>query len=153
MNTTAPQYQNLPELESITLFDLIGIQGTAEEEKAMSLKLANGIWQDWITAEWENFPEAAMEKLEEILNEDKKDDERFEKEVGALIEEHMPEAKEQLKKRTIELKAEMVLERISGLREFHKNAAENISTLNEAEELADKGEWEKAVALLNQLSK
>ncbi|MFZ5377029.1 MAG: hypothetical protein ACOZAN_05215 [Patescibacteria group bacterium] len=141
-------------LETQNVFVLLGISSGTEEEKERFLdELQQVIWDDFV----EN--DVALLVTSEEMVEVKKvtDDvglnptEKQEKLIDYL-EKLIPDLEEIMLEKALELKEDMVRERINGLRDLYRDDQHKLEKLDEAEQLMRQDKWKSLAEVLNGLS-
>jgi hypothetical protein len=146
----SPVSQN-QSLETQNIFDLLGVSdGKAEEKEAFLDELQEVIWEDFI----ENdtgllLNEEQQAKLKEI--QDKGQTPEVQEEMLVYLEKLLPDLEDMMMDKALELKEDMVLERISGMKEFYGQNQDALSKIGQAEELISQNKWADAGNLLNKI--
>ena len=72
--------------------------------------------------------------------------------VVRFLEKLIPDLEEIMLEKALELKEEMVRERLTGLRTYYADNSQNLNRLIEAEKLMDEGKWYSAAHVMNSLA-
>ena len=140
-------------LQKMSIFEMLGVEGTEEEKEAFLSEVQDVIWQDVVENDLAPLlSEAEMDEVDTMLNnegasEDTKRDYLFD-----LILKKVPNAEEVLLERTMQLKSDLLHERFHGMQQFFANNPEAMQKLEVAHGHIDADEHEQAVALLNELA-
>lgn len=136
-------------LEAQNIFDLLGVSdGNAEEKEAFLDELQEVIWEDFI----ENdvgllLNEDQLAKLNEIK--DRGQSREVQEEMLVHLEEILPDLEDIMMDKALELKEDMVLERISGMKEFFSGNQQALDQIRQAEDLISENKWADAGSVLN----
>jgi hypothetical protein len=140
-------------IEEQNIFDLLGVNDATDDEKESFLdELQQALWEDFLDRDLallvsdEEMAEIEKIKADGSLDEDKKQTALINK-----IEEYVSDIEEIMMEKALELKEDMVLERVEGLRESLKQNGQDESRLNEAEEHLKQGHWQTGAQILNSL--
>jgi len=143
---------NDEELKTQNIFEMLGLMHIADAEKDKFLdELETVIWDDFVMHDLELvLTSVEYADARRILDaEDKKADEKKE-ELIIYLEKILPDLDEILYDKALELKSEMMGERLSQMK---KNADEaTLAKIKEVEDLISQNKWKSASLLLNQLS-
>lgn len=143
---------NSEELKAQNIFEMLGLEKISDEEKNQFLDdLEAMIWDDFVAHDLELLlTSEEYAGAREIL--DKKDlgEEQQKEDLIAYLEKLVPDLDEVLYDKALELKSEMMGERLAKMKE---NADQTVlAKIKEAEDLISQNHWKSAVSLLNQLS-
>jgi hypothetical protein len=138
-------------LESQNIFDMLGVSdGKPEEKEAFLDELQDVMWEDFLAHDAELLlSEADMAKLNEIKA--KGNAPEVQEEILVFLEKLIPDLEDMMMDKAIELKEDMVMERIAGMREFHSQNAEALEKITQAEKMISEGLWADATQLLNSI--
>lgn len=139
-------------LEDQNIFHLLGVtDGTDQEKEKFLDELQQVIWEDFIENDVQLLITAEeMTQLRQIM--DKGTTPEVQEEMIVFLEKLIPDLEEVMLEKALELKEDMVRERISGMREFFVSRPQALETLNQAEQLISQDQWRRAADLLNGLS-
>lgn len=158
MNDQTAQTQNTnasQALEDQNIFSLLGVNdGTEDDREAFLDELQQVIWEDFLendlqllvtTDEYSTLapllaksdnPDGDLAKQEEL--------------VGKL-ENLIPDLEEIMLEKALELKADLLRERISGMKEFYSGNETSLRSIAEAEASLQQDRWLDAAQTLNQI--
>lgn len=138
-------------LEVQNIFDLLGVSDGKEEEKEAFLdELQEVIWEDFIENDTELLLNQEQQtKLKEIQAKGKTP--QVQEEMLVYLEKILPDLEDLMMDKALELKEDMVLERISGMKEFYSNNQEALNKIKQAEELISQNKWADSGKLLNEI--
>lgn len=140
------------ELKLQNIFEMLGLMKVTDDEKNKFLdELEVVIWDDFVDHDLELLltSEEYADALK-IINESSKTDEEKKENLIIYLEKFIPDLDEILYDKAMELKSEMMAERLMKMKE---NADENtLSKIKEAERMISQNLWKSAASLLNQLS-
>lgn len=136
-------------LEDQNIFFLLGVEDSSEEEKEAFLdELQQVIWEDFIEIDVKSLitPEE-FDQLKAIMN--KGDGVEVQEEMVVFLEKLIPDLEKIMLEKALELKEEMVMERIAGMSEYYLGKEEQLAKINQAKELISKDKWHQGAKLLN----
>ncbi len=140
-------------IQNMSIFDMLGVQGTEEEKEAFLTQVQDVIWQDVVETDLAPLlSDAEIEAVEKMLNDEGKTDEEKRDYLFGLIIDKVPDAESVLLTRTMQLKSDLLSERLEGMKEYFQGKAEAQSKLAQAQTLIEQQKHEEAVAILNALS-
>lgn len=141
-------------IDEQNIFELLGVKTASDSEKETFLdELQQALWEDFLD---KDLPLLVTEKeLAEIravqndtsLAEDKKQNALIEK-----IEKLVPDIEDIMLEKALELKEDMVWERVKGLKEHFAGKSDALTTITQAETHLKAGRWKAGTDLLNGLS-
>lgn len=145
-NKTASQ-----SLEDQNIFDLLGVNdGTSQEKEAFLDELQQVIWEDFLDQDVQLLiTESEMADMKQISEKQGLTEEQRQEEIVTFLEKLIPDLEEIMLEKALELKADMVRERIAGLKEYYAGKAEELKQVDEAERLINDDQWKSAADLLN----
>jgi hypothetical protein len=140
-------------LEDQNIFFLLGITDGSEQEREEFLdELQQVIWEDFlgkdvellVTSEELKAVEAirAQEDLESVAKQEK---------IIEYLEKLIPDLEEIMLEKALELKADMMHERLAGMREFFADKPDTLIQIDAAEKMIAEEQWRSAAELLNGL--
>ncbi|NCN82377.1 MAG: hypothetical protein GW947_00255 [Candidatus Pacebacteria bacterium] len=139
-------------LEDQNIFELLGVSdGTDEEKEAFLLELQRVLWDDFLQYDVqllitkEEYAELQTQRDSKTSAEEK------EEAVVAYLEKLIPDLEEIMLEKALELKGDMVRERITGLRELYASDPDKIAELDKAATYVQAGSWRSAATTLNAL--
>lgn len=137
-------------LEAQNIFDLLGVNdGTDAEKEAFLDELQTVIWDDFLENDVELLlTTEEVSDLRAIQAKDK-DEEQKQEEIVQFLERLIPDLEEIMMEKALELKSDLVRERISGLREFFADNPAGMEKLREVETAIDVNNWADAARILN----
>lgn len=147
------QQDDLNSLERQNIFDLLGIAdgNDADKEKFLD-ELQQVIWLDFLDRDVRLLlteeEVATVTQLRGINMQAKLEEQE---ELVTYLEKLIPDLEDIMLEKAIELKEEMVRERVSGLRELYQGQSEKLMVLSEVEKLMDAGDWSQVAPKLNSL--
>jgi hypothetical protein len=149
--SSAPVMPVSQSLEDQNIFHLLGVQdGSNEEKEAFLDELQQVIWEDFLENDVELLlTEEEVEGLRKIRATTGKSELELQEDIVVYLEKLIPDLEEILLEKALELKEDMVKERIAGMREFFANQPDQLRKLDEAETLIADDQWRSAAELLN----
>ncbi|NCN06279.1 MAG: hypothetical protein GW946_00355 [Candidatus Pacebacteria bacterium] len=152
--STPPATTSTPSesLEDQNIFELLGVSdGTDQEKEAFLLELQRVLWDDFLQYDVQLLitkdEYAELEKIRDA----QQDEAAKEEAVVIYLEKLIPDLEEIMLEKALELKGDMVRERISGLRELYAGDPDKLATLDTAAKQVAAGTWHSAAASLNAL--
>jgi len=154
-NTTASNSKVSQALEDQNIFFLLGVtDGTDEEREAFLDELQQVIWEDFLDNDVELLvTEEEMEGMKKIMARKELSDEQMQEETVVYLEKLIPDLEEIMLEKALELKEDMVRERIAGMREYYAQDEKALAEISEAEALLNDSQWRDAAEKLNSISK
>lgn len=140
-------------LEDQNIFDLLGFNDADEEERERFLdELQQIIWEDFLANDVELLiTEDEIKGLRDIQGKQvvSKDDKQ--EEMVVYLEKLIPDLEDIMLEKALELKGDMVRERISGMKNYFAKKPAALAKLDHAQSLIDSDQWRSAADLLNAL--
>lgn len=142
---------NAEELKAQNIFEMLGLTNISDEEKNQFLdELESMIWEDFVVHDLELLlTSEEYAGAREILDKPNREEEKKEALI-VYLEKLVPDLDEVLYDKALELKSEMMGERLNKMREGADQAV--LDKVKEVEDLISQNRWKSAVSLLNQLS-
>jgi hypothetical protein len=140
-------------LEDQNIFYLLGVEdGTNEQKETFLDELQQVIWEDFL----ENDVQLLLTKeehqqLQQMTNNDTKKPLMEQEAVVVFLEKLIPDLEEIMLEKALELKADLVRERVAGLKELHAGKTDTLQKIEEAENLVSQDKWLSAARMLNSL--
>ncbi len=149
-----PATENPESLERQNIFDLLGIANGSDEDKEKFLdELQQVIWIDFLDRDVRLLlTEEETQKVTELRGQNASAKLEEQEELVTYLEKLIPDLEDIMLEKAIELKEEMVRERVSGLRELFQGQAQKLQVLSEVEQLMDSNMWLQVGTKLNSLS-
>lgn len=140
-------------LEDQNIFDLLGVTDADENERESFLdELQQVIWEDFLENDVQLLvTEEEMSQLKQILNKQGQDELEKQEEIIAFLEKLIPNLEEILLEKALELKADMVKERMVGMRQLYADQAEKLKVLDQAEHYMAEDQWQQVRESLNSI--
>lgn len=140
-------------LEDQNIFDLLGVASATESEKEAFLdELQQVIWEDFLENDVQLLiTEDEMAQLRQIMGNNSQDQLAQQEAVIGFLEKLIPDLEEIMLEKALELKSDMVKERITGMREFFANQPEKTSQIDAATSLIQDDQWHSAAQALNSI--
>jgi hypothetical protein len=129
------------ELEDQNIFYMLGVlDGTPEQRESFleyDVKLL-------ITKEEQG-------QLDTILSSNPGNELEKQEKIVVFLEKLIPDLEEIMLEKALELKEEMIRERVKGMKEYYKEKPESLAQITKAEEMMNVGKWYTAATLLNSI--
>lgn len=137
------------DLKSQNIFDMLGLDKISDEEKNHFLdELEMMIWDDFVAHDLELLlTSEEYGKARQILDEQAKSEDERKESLILFLEKLVPDLDEVLYEKALELKSEMMAERLNKLKENTDPAS--IDKVKQAEAFISENRWRSAASLLN----
>jgi hypothetical protein len=141
-------------LEDQNIFFLLGVTDATEEEKESFLdELQQVIWEDFLENDVELLiTEEEMKELETVMAKKELGEVELQEAIVTYLEKLIPDLEEIMLEKALELKADMVKERIAGMKEYYADKSAALTKLDEAEKLVNDDQWRQAAEALNSIT-
>lgn len=145
-------------LDSQNIFFMLGVEDGNEQLRDGFLnELQDVIWDDFlendvsllITTDEKVKFDSMMEKKNAV--DANKNDEEIQDALVVYLESLIPDLEEIMLEKALDLKSDLFLERIKGLKEFHAENEANLAEISKAEKLLAEDKWRSASEVLNAL--
>ncbi len=161
----ADQPQNAPEsgsdsatpsekLEDQNVFFMLGVtDGSNDQREEFLDELQQVIWEDFLEYDVKLLMTTEeYEELQRLLSEQAGQPLAQQETAVEYIEKLVPELENIMLEKALELKADLLRERITGMKEYFSGQQEAAEKISRAEELIVQERWYSAAALLNSIS-
>jgi hypothetical protein len=140
-------------LEDQNIFHLLGLEEATDDEKEAFLdELQQIIWEDFLENDVDLLlTEEEMVDFKKIENKPGLSDEDRQGEMVEFLEKLIPDLEKIMLEKALELKEEMMRERIMELLDLYKEEPENLKRVQHAQELVDDQQWRAAAEELNSI--
>jgi len=141
-------------LEDQNIFHLLGASAVTDQEKEAFLdELQQVIWEDFLENDVELLitDDEAVE-LKRVSGEKEAGSVEQQEAVVTYLEKLIPDLEEIMMEKALELKADMVKERLAGMREYFAGNEASLATLTQAEQQMAENHWHNAAETMNALS-
>ena len=147
----APDPNSGQSLETQNIFDLLGVgDGTKKEKEDFLDELQEVIWEDFIESDVDLLlTEAEVKDFADIKA--KGETPEIQEKMLAFLEKLIPDLEEIMMDKALELKGDLVQERISGMREFHASNEEALAQIAKAEKAIIDDRWAEVATILNSI--
>jgi hypothetical protein len=138
-------------LEDQNIFTLLGIDSAKEEEKETFLdEIQEVIWQDFLETDLELLvTQDEMAEFKKIQAKPGIDEDQRQSEMIEFLEKLIPDLEKIMLEKALELKEEMVRERVKDMANVFASNARIIGEIDRARELMDDNQWREAANVLN----
>lgn len=141
------------QLQKMSIFEMLGAEGTEEEKDQFLSQIQDVIWQDVVEKDLAPLlNDDEISQVEAKLSDDTLSNEDKRDYLFDLIMEKVPQAEQVLLDRTMQLKSDLLHERLHGMDHYFANDAAAQTKLQAAHGHLDAQEYDQCVALLNELS-
>lgn len=141
-------------LEDQNIFYLLGVEnGTNEQKETFLDELQQVIWEDFLENDVQLLlTKDEMSQLQQMTGDDMKKPLMEQEAVVVFLEKLIPDLEEIMLEKALELKADLVKERIAGMRELMSGKTEELAKISDAEQLLNEDKWLSAARLLNTIA-
>ena len=138
-------------LEDQNIFHLLGVMDGAEAEKESFLdQLQQVIWEDFLERDVELLvTEEELEQLKAMMLKSGITEVQRQEEMITFLNQLIPDLEEIMLEKALELKEDMVRERMTGMREYYAGNSGALAELDKAEKLINDDQWRDAADVLN----
>lgn len=140
-------------LEDQNIFFLLGVEDGSEEEKESFLdELQQVIWEDFLESDVELLiTQEEQAQLNSLIDKTGVSEDERQEEIVTYLEKLIPDLEEIMLEKALQLKEDMVKERIAGMREYFVDQTDKLAVVDEAESLIQNDKWRQAAEKLNNL--
>lgn len=140
-------------IDEQNIFDLLGVNDATDQEKEAFLdELQQALWEDFLEKDLVLLvSEAELAEITKIKDDASLNAEQKQVKLIAKIEEFVPDIEEIMLEKALELKEDMVLERLDGLKQSFQQNNQDLTKLVEAEDYFKNGHWKTGAQILNAL--
>ena len=139
-------------LQRMDIFDILGAQGTNEEKEAFLEELQDVIWQEVFEKHVsEKLTDDDVKAVEGIIADEAMEDDAKRVKLFEMLRDKVPDLDSILLDRTVQLKADMLQQRLEGMKEFYASNADATGKLSQAEQMWGAEQYQEMVDLLNTL--
>lgn len=141
------------ELEDQNIFYMLGVlDGTPEQRETFLDELQQVIWEDFLEYDVKLLiTKDEQSQLDAILAAASSNELEKQEKIVVFLEKLIPDLEEIMLEKALELKEEMIRERVKGMREYYKEKPESLTQIGSAEEMMNVGKWYSAATLLNSI--
>ncbi len=138
-------------LEDQNIFFLLGVTEASDDQKDAFLdELQQVIWEDFLENDVELLiTEEEMTELKALMAKKEGTDLEQQEAIVTYLEKLIPDLEEIMLEKALELKADMVKERIGAMKEYYADKPEVLEKLTKAESLVADDHWREAAEVLN----
>lgn len=140
-------------IEDQNIFFLMGVtEGTEEEKESFLDELQQVIWEDFLDNDVDLLLTAEEKsQLDKLKATAEAEPEEAQEAMVIYLEKLIPDLEEIMLEKALELKEDMVRERIAGLKEYFDGQQDKLDQLTQAEGLISENKWMSAAQKLNSL--
>ncbi len=151
---SAKEQNSAQSLEEQNIFDLLGVDDGDEEEKEQFLdELQQVIWEDFLENDLDLLVTSEEKKdIDQILNNNDLDDFAKQDQVIEYLDGLIPDLEEIMLEKALELKEELVYERVEAMKDFYAEDEETQQKIEQAIKKFAQNQWASGAELLNQIS-
>lgn len=140
-------------LEAQNIFELLGVNNGSDADKESFLdELQQVIWEDFLTSDIQLLLTRAELAEVQNLRAQNQDPLKQQEVVVTYLEKLIPDLENIMLEKALELKREMVRERIAGMRSYLASKPEKIAELEKVQELVRQEKWASVTRALNSLA-
>lgn len=151
---TAEKETEAESLEEQNIFDLLGVDDGDREEKEQFLdELQQVIWEDFLENDLDLLVTSEEKKdIDQILGNDNLDDFQKQDKVIEYLDGLIPDLEEIMLEKALELKEELVYERVEAMRKFYAEDEKTQQEIKQAVKKFSTNQWASGAKILNQIS-
>jgi len=141
-------------LESQNIFDLLGAaDGEDTEKEAFLDELQQVVWEDFVQNDVQTIlTEAEFAEFSQIVNQSEIANEEMQEKALEYLEKVVSDLEDILLEKALQLKEDLVWERIAGMKEYFAGKDQQLQAVVQAEALFKQDRWDDGAQLLNTLS-
>ena len=152
-NMASPSSDKAETLEAQNIFELLGVSEGSDADKESFLdELQQVIWEDFLSSDIQLLLTRAELAEVQTIRAQNPDAAKQQEAVVTYLEKLIPDLENIMLEKALELKREMVSERIAGMRSYLASKPEKLSELSKAEESIRQAKWATATKILNSLA-
>lgn len=149
MNPTA---QNA--LQTMDVFTLLGTTGSPEDREAFLTELQDAIWQEVAEEHLASqLSDQEMDEISRVMDDTSLSVEAKRNKLFEVLGQKVPDIEKILEDKTIQIKEDLLTERLEGMMVYYEEDEDAMRRLEEADDLLLSEKYAEAVAILNDLSK
>ncbi|HYD34691.1 MAG TPA: hypothetical protein VD999_01345 [Vitreimonas sp.] len=150
-NGDAPRPTISQALEDQNIFHLLGVMDGSDEDKEAFLdELQQVIWEDFLEKDVELLvTEEELDELKKMMLKKDVTEVQRQEEMITYLSKLIPDLEEIMLEKALELKEDMVRERINGMRQYFAGNPGALGQLDQAEQLINDDQWRDAAEVLN----
>lgn len=148
-----PVSTNEEALEAQNIFDLLGVsQATDQEKEAFLDELQQVIWEDFIENDVQLLiSEAELAEMQKVQTQTYPSDLEKQEALVVFLEKLIPDLENLMLDKALDLKRDMVMERIAGMKEYFAGQTDKLQEITKAEDLITQNKWRSAADILNKI--
>lgn len=138
-------------LEDQNIFHLLGVNDGSDQEKEKFLdELQQVVWEDFLENDVKLLlTKEEYQQLMDILQNKEKSEFEQQETAISFLEGIIPDLEEIMLEKALDLKEDLVKERIAGMKELYAGKTEQLEMINKADELIKRSQWYSAAQILN----
>lgn len=146
--------ENDQSLEAQNIFDLLGAADGEETEKEAFLdELQQVVWEDFVQTDAQTLlTESEFAEFSKIVNQPDVANEEMQEKALEYLEKLVPDLEDILLEKALQLKEDLVWERVMGMKEYFAGQDQQLQAVIQAEALFKQARWQDGAQLLNTLS-
>ncbi|MCA9369987.1 MAG: hypothetical protein H6774_02540 [Pseudomonadales bacterium] len=146
-----PQVATSEALEDQNIFHLLGVTDGSDEERESFLdELQQVIWDDFLDFDVKLLITSdEYEEFQTIRSGADATDLENQEKIVVFLEKLIPDLEDIMLEKALELKGDMVRERIAGMREYHSGNTQALAQIDQAEAQLRDDLWKSAADTLN----
>lgn len=153
-NSQKPVSDGAESIEEQNIFELLGV-GDAEpaEKEAFLDELQQALWEDFLDRDVSLLvtPDQ-MKEIEALRQQNAGSEIAVQEQLIKKVETLVPDVEEIMLEKALELKEDMVRERVAGMKEYYAARPDDLAKVQEAEKHISAGRWKTGTQLLNTLN-
>lgn len=141
-------------IEEQNIFELLGVMDAADSEKEAFLdELQQALWEDFLDKDLALLVNAdQLKEVQTLRNNLNLTEPARQEQLIQKVEQLVPDVEEIMLEKALELKEDMVKERLAGMKEYYATKPAEMAKIQEAQQHILAGRWKSGTQLLNTLT-
>ncbi|HCR81625.1 MAG: hypothetical protein UX28_C0003G0106 [Candidatus Pacebacteria bacterium GW2011_GWA1_46_10] len=141
-------------IEEQNIFELLGVMKADEHEKEAFLdELQQALWEDFLDKDLALLiDDNQLKEIQALRKKTDLTDTARQEQLIQKVEQLVPDIEEIMLEKALELKEDMVKERLAGMKEYYATKPDEMTKIQQAEQHILHGRWKTGAQLLNTLT-
>lgn len=141
-------------IEEQNIFELLGVMDADSSEKEAFLdELQTALWEDFLDKDLALLvTESQLKEVRDLRAQTSLPENDRQEKLIKKVESLVPDIEDIMLEKALELKEEMVKERMAGMKEYFAAQSDKLAKIQEAETHISAGQWKTGAQLLNSLT-
>lgn len=152
--SSAPATGPAEKIEEQNIFELLGVMDADSSEKEAFLdELQTALWEDFLDKDLALLvTESQLKEVRDLRAQTSLPENDRQEKLIKKVESLVPDIEDIMLEKALELKEEMVKERMAGMKEYFAAQSDKLAKIQEAETHISAGQWKTGAQLLNSLT-